>query len=260
MRTPGQSVSQEATDLTRLAVPLALGHLGTHLMGVVDTAVIGRFSETALAAVGLGNSIYFAIGVLGMGVLLGLDPIISQAVGASEDAEAHTTFWQGLWLALILSLPIILLIEGSTWLLHLTPIEEDVVRLATEYIDARILSVVPFFVFLGARSFLQSYDVTRPFVIAVVLANIINLPLNIVLVFGDVVLIELGLEAMGIPAFGVRGAGWATFFAATVQMAVMGSSAFRFRSPSLQKWRFSRSPALWRLGSVRALSLHTTSR
>lgn len=227
-----QPPAREAVGMVRLAVPLALGHLGTHLMGVVDVAVVGRHSGEALAAVGLGNGVFFGIFVLGMGVMFALDPLVSQAVGAGRHRDADNLFWQGLWLALLLTAPISGIVLAAMSALHWTPIETSVVEQANAYVAARVLSVFPLFAFLGVRSYLQSYDVTRPFVIAVVVANLLNLPLNIALVFGDDGLEQLGLPPLGVPALGVVGAGWATVVAAVVQCAVMMGSA-RLRRPSI---------------------------
>ncbi|RPI60749.1 MAG: MATE family efflux transporter, partial [Lysobacterales bacterium] len=66
--------------LLRLAGPLVLIHVGTMLMGVVDTVMVGRVSPAALASVALGNMYFFAISIFGMGVLFALDPIVAQAL------------------------------------------------------------------------------------------------------------------------------------------------------------------------------------
>ena len=68
--------------LLRLATPLVLIQVGAMLMGVVDTIMVGRVSAQALAAVALGNLYYFVLSIFGMGVLMALDPIIAQALGA----------------------------------------------------------------------------------------------------------------------------------------------------------------------------------
>ena len=74
----------ELGPLVRLAVPLALAQGGQALMGVVDTAIVGRAGALPLAATGLGNVLFMALAVLGMGVMHGLDPLVSQALGAGD--------------------------------------------------------------------------------------------------------------------------------------------------------------------------------
>ena len=93
----------EISALVRLAVPLAVAQGGQALMGVVDTAVVGRAGALPLAGVGLGNALFMALAVFGMGVMHGLDPLVAQALGAGDAARARRLLWQGTWLALALS-------------------------------------------------------------------------------------------------------------------------------------------------------------
>src|SRR5947199_9642944 len=92
------------TELRRwfaLALPLAAAEAGTQIMSVVDMAVVGRLGGLELAAVGLGNAVFFGVSVFGLGLMLGVDPLISQAVGARDFVRARRVMWQGIWLALI---------------------------------------------------------------------------------------------------------------------------------------------------------------
>ena len=84
----------ELKGLIKLAAPLALAQAGQALMGVVDTAVVGRVSDVAQGAVGLGNGLVMSVAVLGLGVMLAFDPLVSQAIGAGKPERARTLFWQ----------------------------------------------------------------------------------------------------------------------------------------------------------------------
>ena len=81
---PHSPTRAELRALARLAVPLALASAAQSLMGLVDTAVVGRAGAEPLAGTGLGNVLFFAVSVLGMGLMMGLDPLVSQAVGAGD--------------------------------------------------------------------------------------------------------------------------------------------------------------------------------
>src|SRR5688572_25913679 len=100
---------RELREMLRLAGPLALVQAGTQLMGLVDTAVVGRLGAAEVGAVGLGNACFFALWVIGMGIVMGIDPLISQALGAGDEIRARSVFWQGVWLAIlvgaVLSIP-----------------------------------------------------------------------------------------------------------------------------------------------------------
>src|SRR5437763_6789973 len=86
----------EVRELLRLAIPIAAAQAGIALMGVVDTAVVGRLGAAALGAVGLANGLFLAAGIVGIGVVMGLDPLIAQAFGANDRLRARALAWQGL--------------------------------------------------------------------------------------------------------------------------------------------------------------------
>ena len=79
-------------------------------MGVIDTAMVGSLGPEAIGAVGLGNIIFFDVAIFGYGLLLGMDTLVSQSFGAGDQADCHRTLVQGVYLALIVSVPSMLLI------------------------------------------------------------------------------------------------------------------------------------------------------
>src|SRR4051812_42406290 len=101
--TGSSAVATEFFETVKLAAPIVLAQAGQAAMGLVDTAVVGRFNATAQGAVGLSNGLFFFFACLGMGTMLGLDPLISQAFGAKDEARASRMLWQGLYLAAIVS-------------------------------------------------------------------------------------------------------------------------------------------------------------
>src|SRR5688572_1232200 len=94
---------REFRTLLRLAAPLAAAQAGNQLMGLVDVAVLGRLGAKELASAGLGNAIFFAFSIMGMGMVMGVDPLMSQALGARDEARARRVLWQGVWLTLIVA-------------------------------------------------------------------------------------------------------------------------------------------------------------
>lgn len=194
------SISAELRALWRLALPLALAQAGQALMGLVDTAVVGRLSETAQASAGLGNSLTFTIMFFGMGVMMALDPLVSQAIGAKQPAEARTHYWTGAWLALFTSLVLLVPLLSMGVVLRLVGVQAEVAAGAVDYIDFRFPGVFGQLLFVGARSYLQGTGRTRAIVVAMVAANVLNLVLDIGLVFG----------VGPVPALGIRGASIAT--------------------------------------------------
>ncbi|MBE2252003.1 MAG: MATE family efflux transporter [Myxococcus sp.] len=233
MSAPPRPLLSELKALWVLALPLALAQAGQALMGLVDTAVVGRLNETAQAAAGLGNSLTFTIMFFGMGVMMALDPLVSQAVGARRPADARTHYWTGVWLALATSVVLLvpLLLMGPV--LRLVGVAPAIADGALTYIDVRLPGVAGQMLFVGARSYLQGVGRTRAIVVAMVLANVLNLGLDVLLVFG----------AGPIPALGIAGAGIVTTVCTWFQFLVMVPAL----GPRLEGVR--RAPdvqALWR--------------
>lgn len=213
-------VRGELRALLALTAPIALTNFGTLLLGLVDTAVVGRLGETALAAVGLGSAVFFTVCVAGLGWMLALDPLIAQAVGAREGGRAQHVLIQGLWVALLGALPVSLAIVGAGALLETAGIEPETAAQTHAYLHARLPAVLPWMMLAASRAFLQARTTTRPLVVGVVVANVINLPLTWVLVFGDRALTDLGLPALGVPTMGTAGAGLASAVATFAQLFI----------------------------------------
>lgn len=192
----------ETTAMLWLAAPLVAQQAGHHLMGVVDAAMLGRYSDAALAGAGVGNNVYFAITCVGMGIVMGMDTLVPQAIGAGRHADARRTVGAGVRLAVIVGLLATLLVLASPVILVLADVDREVLAEARPFLYMRALGVVPFLITVALRSYLAAHGLTRPMVIAMILGNIVNAGLDLVLIFG--------VDALGIPALGAIGAAAAT--------------------------------------------------
>lgn len=206
------SLRSELGALATLAGPLFVTHVGSMLLGVVDTAVVGRMGEAPLAAVGLGHAVFFTISVLGFGWMLALDPLIAQALGAGEHARARHLVWQGAWVAVLGALPLSLVVVAAAESLELVGIEPITASHTRAYLLARLPGLLPFLWLAASRAFLQAQGVTRPLIAGVIAANALNLPLTWLLVFGE--------ASIGVSAMGTAGAGIASAVATVVQLGV----------------------------------------
>ena len=95
-----------------LAVPVVLAELGWVTMGLVDVLMVGRLGAEAIGAVGIGSSIFMGVCVFAMGLLLGLDTLVSQSFGAGRLEDCHRWLVHGVVLALGLSIPVTALLYG----------------------------------------------------------------------------------------------------------------------------------------------------
>jgi len=190
------------------------------LLGVVDTAVVGRLGGLQLGAVGLGNAVFFGFTVTGIGIMLGVDPLITQALGAREPAVARQSMWQGIWLAVGISLPMVVLASWAASSLNSFGIDPATANEAAAYVDARLWALPTYLIYAATRCYLQALGRTGPLVVGTIIANVLNLPLNWLLVLGDGGLLRLGLEPLGFVGFGVAGAGYVSAACTAVQLAI----------------------------------------
>src|SRR6202034_3904760 len=106
---PRHHLSVELTETLRLALPMALTQLGQIAMMTTDLAFIGRLGNEAVAAAALAGTVYFISFTVGMGLVSAVAPLAAQAFGARDPHRMRRALRTGLWAALVISLPIMLL-------------------------------------------------------------------------------------------------------------------------------------------------------
>ena len=230
----------------RLALPLIVAEVGWMSMGVVDTIMVGRLPNSAVAigATGLGQSLYHVVAIFGSGLLLGMDTFVSHAYGREDLHDARSTLINGLLLALMLT-PV-LMIAVSFWpaLMHRFGISIELVGPMRPFLLALNWGTLPLLGYFALRRYLQAVEVAFPVMFALVSANVIN-------AFGDWVLIygHLGFRAMGI-----TGSGWSTCFARLYMLLVLAITLAvvesKRRVPNVWHWE---SPLRVDLTRIRAL-------
>jgi MATE family multidrug resistance protein len=194
-----------------LAVPVVMAELGWMTMGVVDTVMVGRIGPEAIGAVGIGSSLFMAVCIFAMGLLLGLDTLVAHAFGAGRLDECHRWLACGVVLSLLLSGPITIVILALSSALSGWGIDPAVLQLTQPYLDVLAWSIPPLLLYASFRRYLQGMGAVRPVMMALVFANILNAVVNWILIFGH----------LGAPAMGVRGSAWATVIARIVMAAVL---------------------------------------
>jgi multidrug resistance protein, MATE family len=169
-------------------------------MGVADTLMVGRVSPEDLAAVALGNILFFMASVLGMGILMGLDPLVAQAAGAGDREGAARALQRGLVLSVGLTVLLALMLLPAGPLLRIARQPPEVVPIATSYVLASLPGIFPFLIFIVFRQTLQALGRVAPILWTALAANGMNLFLNWVLIWGN----------LGFPPLGAVGSAWAS--------------------------------------------------
>ena len=186
--------------MLRLALPLVFAELGWMAMGVADTVIAGHAGREMLGAVALGHGLYYTFAVFGIGVILGLDTLISQAFGRGDLADCRRSLAGGLVTSFLIAPPLIGLVWGMGPVMDWFGIDPELKAGTQGYLRAVSWGTLPLMIYASFRRFLQAQDIVRPVMFALISANLVNIFGNWVLVFGN----------LGIPALGAAGSGYAT--------------------------------------------------
>lgn len=216
----------ELVEMARLASPIVLVNVGMQGQGLVDAIMLGRVSSADLAAGGLGNFYFFAIAIIGIGILMALDPVIAQGVGAKDEAQIARGIQRGVLMMVIVAFVVSVLFLPAGSVLALLRQPEDVVPLAGAYVLWSIPGMLPFFAFNMLRQTLQAFHRVAPVVVGVLVGNVVNAALNWVLIYGN-----LGFEPRG-----VVGSSIATSISRWIMALVVLASAWPILKPYLMRW------------------------
>jgi len=219
LAAPARSALREELAQTgRLAFPLAAAHASVMVMGIVDVAVVGNYDATHLSGTWLGNALTHGTLVFGSGIVLALEPLIAQALGAGERGRAWSWWRTGLRVAFAAGIPLALLALLLGALAHLVKVPDEIQAQAVNHLIARTPGNFVFVAYLAARAFLQSHQTSRSLIVAALLANVVNAIVVVALVDGVV-------------TWGATGAGVATSLSTIVLFAVLFYGVRAHRPP-----------------------------
>ncbi|MGH7585983.1 MAG: MATE family efflux transporter, partial [Gemmatimonadales bacterium] len=210
-----------------LALPIVGVQLGWMLMGLVDTLMVGRLSAQALAGVALGNLYFMSLSAFGLGLLMALDPLVAQARGAADETGVARAVQRGLVVAAAVSLPVSLALLPAAPVFRLLGQPAEVVPIAAGYVLACLPGLLPMLWFIAFRQSLQALGRVRPVLLAVAAANVANVFLNWVFVYGK----------LGAPALGAVGTGVASTICRILMCGAIVAAGWPLLGPRLRPWR-----------------------
>src|SRR5205085_2020551 len=190
-----QHLKRELPAMLQLALPLVAAELGWMTMGLVDTMMVGRMpnSAQAMGAVGLGDILFFTVAIIGVGILLGLDTLVSQAFGAGRIRDCHRALWNAVYLCLPMAAFAMVVIRFIPAILESVHTNPEILGFTRAYLFTVYWCALPLMLFFAFRRYLQSMNLVTPITFALVTANLINLGGNWVLIYG-----KLGFPALGV--------------------------------------------------------------
>ncbi len=198
-------------DLVLLAWPVVLSQLGHVMVGVADSVMIGQTGTIPLAASSFANSLFVILLVFGIGVSFGLTPLVAEADGSKNETKLTLLLGNGLLVNSFVSVILVALLFLGIPFMDLLGQDEEVLALARPYLQSITLSVIPLMVFLALKQFAEGLSDTKMAMIITIGANLLNVLLNYLFIFGKA----------GLPEMGLLGAGYATLISRVVMAIAM---------------------------------------
>jgi MATE family multidrug resistance protein len=229
-----------------------LGMLGHTFVAFADNVMVGQLGTAELAAVSLGNSFVFIAMSLGIGFSTAITPLVAEADSANNISQGKNAFKHGLILCTLLSVLLFLIILLLKPLMYYMDQPKEVVELAIPYLNYVALSLIPLIIFQALKQFSDGLSNTKYPMYATILANIINIVLNYLLIFGS----------FGFPKLGIVGAAIGTLFSRIIMVYFLWmifKSKDKFR-PYITNFNFKKieqkiSAKLFNLGFPSALQM-----
>ncbi len=195
----------------KLAYPVILGMLGHTLVAFVDNLMVGQLGTAELAAVSLANSFMFIAMSVGIGFSTAITPLIAEADGEGNFKKGKSAFKHGLFLCTLLSVVLFLGVFTAEPLLHVMKQPEEVVQLAIPYLNLVAASLIPLIVFQAFKQFSDGLSMTKYPMYATLIANVVNVVLNYIFIFGK----------FGMPQLGIVGAAIGTLASRVIMVAYL---------------------------------------
>lgn len=194
-----------------LSAPVIMGLLGHTFVAFADNVMVGQLGTAELAAVSLGNSFVFIAMSLGIGFSTAITPLVAEADGANNVEGGKSALKHGIILCTILGFALFGMMLAMKPLMHLMNQPEEVVALALPYLDIVAFSLVPLVVFQAFKQFSEGLSETRYPMYATIVANVVNIVINYLLIFGS----------FGFPKMGIVGAAIGTLVSRFAMVAMI---------------------------------------
>jgi multidrug resistance protein, MATE family len=197
----------------KLAYPVMFSHLGQMTVQVADSMMVGRLGKEPLSGMSVGNSIFVVFLVMGIGMSYAITPQTAQADGAKNTGKLIEILKNGLLINVVFGILLTTIMLSGQKLLWNLKQQESVVLLALPYFNVIAISLIPHMIYQAFRQFAEGLGHTRQAMYIVIFANLLNIGLNYIFIFGK----------LGVTPMGAYGAGLATLISRVVMAILMGS-------------------------------------
>lgn len=185
-------------QILTIASPIIISQIGTQLTSIFDTIMVGHVSSTHLGAAAVANYLYLIPFLFGLGLSIGITPIVGQANGAGKIDEVKNLFVDSIYFSIInaVFITVIMLIIGL--FIPYLNFDKEITELAIPYYNWISISFIAISLLGGFKQYLDGIELTIYGMLATIIGNIFNIFLNWVLIFGKLGAPKLELTGTGI--------------------------------------------------------------
>jgi MATE family multidrug resistance protein len=221
---------KEARELLKLAGPLVITQLAQMVVMTTDIVMLSRYSETALAGAGLGNTVFFLCWLIGTGPAAAVSPMVAHIVGArpNDRANVRGVVRMGLWTVLVLWLPLAMLLLSTQPLLIAFGQKPELALAASQFVFPLCFGLPFSLGFQVLRNYATALNHPNTSLIVMGLTVFFNAVGDYALIFGH----------FGAPRMGLVGSGIAS--ACSYAFSFVAMVAVVYLTPELKKYRMFR--------------------
>jgi len=202
---------KELKQLLKIGVPIFGSQISYMGMGVTDTIVAGQASALDLSGLAIGNALTMPIYFLFGGCLFAVTPIVAQLFGAKQFEEIGEKVRQILWLSLGIGIIGFFAYRNLSLLIPFFDIDQEITVISDGYLKAMSYGFVANMVFTCLRCYSEGMGLTLPVFWIAFIGMLLNIPLDIIFVYGY----------FGLPPMGGVGCGIATSINVIVGMVIL---------------------------------------
>lgn len=219
----------ELKKTIHLSLPMVVGQIGQLTMSVADNIMVGRVGTDALAAAAIGNALFTLVLVVGFGISMAITPLTAMAAGAGRDKDCGVVLRQGLIVNLLSGVLLCGLAFIGAESIRFLNQPHTIVAPAILYMKVLGFSMLPLMLFQSFRQFAEGVSFLKPAMVITLVANLVNIFINWVFIYGNCGAPALGLTGAGIATFSSR-----TFMALCLMWIIMTAPTLKRFDPSLR--------------------------
>lgn len=224
-----------------LAIPVILGQMGQVTVNLADNMMVGHVGTVELAAASFAINV-FHIGMLfGLGITFGLTPLVGQSLNANSPDTMGGWLKNGLLVHFLAAVILALLMSSVVFFMDRMGQSPEVVKAAIPYYLIQVVSLLPLLLFFSIKQFFEGIGNTRIAMFITIIANLLNIGLNYILIFGK----------FGFPVLGLNGAGIATLISRVIMPVLFGFIVLKM--PSFKVYFDFARKALFDLGRMKRM-------